>query len=64
MSKYVVYVDEKPLIVRDSLDEAKSAGARYVADGQSVTIEAPAAPAPTRFWRYDREVKSWVESGG
>lgn len=60
--KYILHVDGRPVQVLGSLDEAKEAGAARLSDAHTLTIECPAAPAPTAIWRYEPEVSDWVQT--
>lgn len=59
---FVVYVDDKPLDVRESLDEAKKLAEQHKSDKPPLRIESMVAPAPTRFWYYDYDIGQWVEA--
>lgn len=62
MAHYILHVNGKGLTVFPTIEEAKAAGQDFVAAERFVHIESPAAPAPTRAWRYDAEVSTWVET--
>lgn len=44
---FMVYVDDKPLDVRESLKEAKELAEQHIANKLPVRIESMVAPAPT-----------------
>ena len=60
--KFHLEIEGVELAIYDSLDEAKRAGEMHVKSKVALLITSMASPAPSKVWRYDYEVKSWVES--
>ena len=58
---FMVYVNDEPKGVRESLIEAKYYADHYKPNRAALRIESMAAPAPTRFWNYDYSLEEWVE---
>ena len=58
---YQVYVDDKPIGVRESLKEAKQLAEQHMIKKLPLRIESMVAPAPSRFWNYDYDIGQWVE---
>jgi len=59
-STYLLFVDSTVPAAYQSLEEAKLASVPNIENKCAVRIENPAAPAPTRTWRYDYEINDWV----
>ena len=62
MSNFQLYVNDKPVAVFDTLDEAKTRAKDFIGQGSDVRIESFVAPAPSETWRFDTEVDAWVHS--
>ena len=58
---YVLHVNGQPASVGLSLDEAKASANQYMASNATLQINSAVAPAPTRTWNYDYEIRHWVE---
>lgn len=58
---YMIYIDDKPTIPQNSLDEAKQLAGQYIANRPSLRIESFVAPAPSQVWIYDYQIDDWVE---
>jgi hypothetical protein len=61
-SPYLLLVNERPKNAHKTLDDAKAAAQPFAAGTDDLRIELRSAPAPTLAWRYDRDVKGWVET--
>lgn len=61
MSNYMLYVDEKPTRVVNSLEEARQLAAPHVAKKIPLKIESYVAPAPSQIWIYDYSLDDWVK---
>ncbi len=62
MPKFLLYANDKPVTIFDTLDEAKSRASEFIGQGSSVRIESFVAPAPSEMWRFDTEADAWVHS--
>lgn len=60
---YMIYIDDKPTILQNSLNEAKQLAGQYIANSPSLRIESFVAPAPSQVWIYDYQIGDWVEQG-
>lgn len=56
----MVYIDDKPTSLQNSLDEAKQLAGQYIANRPSLRIESFVAPAPSQGWIYDHQIGDWV----
>lgn len=62
MSNFLLYADDKPVTIFDSLDSAKCRAKDFIGHGNAVRIESFVAPAPSEIWRFDTEADAWVHS--
>ena len=62
MPKFLLYADDKPVTIFDTLHEAQSRAKEFIGQGSAVRIESFVAPAPSEVWRFDTEVNAWVHS--
>ena len=60
----MLFVDNKPIEMADTLEQAKQLAEQYIARELAVRIERTAAPAPVHAWNYDYEDQDWVERVG
>ncbi|WP_339856770.1 hypothetical protein [uncultured Nisaea sp.] len=60
--RFLLEEDGKPINFYSSFDEAKDEGNSRVGNGLPLLITSFSAPAPSRGWRYDRDVSNWVET--
>lgn len=58
---YMIYIDDKPTNVVNSLEEAKQLVGPQMVNRSSLRIESLVAPAPSQIWIYDYKVPQWVE---
>ena len=47
MPNFLLYADDKPFTIFDTLDEAKSRAKEFIGQGKAVRIESLDAPAPS-----------------
>ena len=59
--EYVLYVSGKATAVVQTLEEAQIAAGQFLSRTAPLRIESAVAPAPTRTWNYDCEIRQWVE---
>lgn len=63
---FLVYVDDKPTEVLQSLTDAKKIAGQHINKNKSVRIElqnsTPEKPIPNKIWNFDYEVNGWRES--
>lgn len=57
----MVYIDDKPTSVVNSLEEAKQLAEPHIVNRLSLRIESLVAPAPSQIWIYDHRITDWVE---
>lgn len=58
---HMVYINDKPTSLQNSLDEAKQLAGQYIANRPSLRIESLVSQAPSQVWIYDHHIDDWVE---
>jgi hypothetical protein len=62
MSQFELNVDGKVIGYFSKLSDAQTDGEKHAKQNIKVHIESLAALAPSKGWRYDFEIESWVET--
>lgn len=57
---YVLYVEGKPTLRKDTLSAAQIDAEQYLASKRKLQILCHGLPAPTRIWTFNYEIRSWV----
>lgn len=64
LNPFQVFVDDDPLpVMRPDLESAKTLAREHIEAGaRDVRIEFDQLPAPTRIWRFDHQIRDFVET--
>lgn len=54
-------IDDVPIGLPDSLEQAKKSAEPYIAEKRRVSIERGSTTAPMQTWIYDYQEQDWVE---
>jgi hypothetical protein len=60
MPYFLLYIDDKPIMVFETLEEAQNRARDFIEQGNAVRVESFIAPAPSKIWHFDKDVHAWV----